>query len=157
MSGRRLRGRYGPRALYDLVLEAGTSAGVAGRHFPHRWRHSYATDLRRGEDIHVVQRLSCDAVHGWADDISAASGAAAAFAAVSAFRAERAAARAALAALVTADEVELVHPASVSVMATITTTPNSRVKVSKRTWRHMSACRQVPSVARTETALMAQS
>jgi site-specific recombinase XerD len=55
---RRLRGRYGPRALYGLVLEAGTSAGVAGRHFPHRWRLSYATSLvRRGEDIHVVQRL----------------------------------------------------------------------------------------------------
>jgi site-specific recombinase XerD len=55
---RKLRGHYGPRALYDLVLEAGTSAGVAGRHFPHRWRHSYATSLvRRGEDIHVVQRL----------------------------------------------------------------------------------------------------
>jgi site-specific recombinase XerD len=55
---RRLRGRYGPRVLYNLVLEAGTSAGVTGRHFPHRWRHSYATSLvRRGEDIHVVQRL----------------------------------------------------------------------------------------------------
>ena len=55
---RRLRGRYGPRALHDLVAEAGTSAGVAGRHFPHRWRHSYATSLvRRGEDSHVVQRL----------------------------------------------------------------------------------------------------
>ncbi len=55
---RSLRGRYGPRALHNLVVEAGTSAGVAGRHFPHRWRHSYATSLvRRGEDIHVVQRL----------------------------------------------------------------------------------------------------
>lgn len=55
---RSLRGRYGPRALHNLVLEAGTSAGVAGRHFAHRWRHSYATSLvRRGEDIHVVQRL----------------------------------------------------------------------------------------------------
>jgi len=53
-----LRGRYGPRALHNLVLEAGTSAGVAGRHHPHRWRHTYATSLvRRGEDIHVVQRL----------------------------------------------------------------------------------------------------
>src|ERR1039458_8285272 len=55
---RSLRGRYGSRALHNLVLEAGTSAGVAGRHFAHRWRHSYATSLvRRGEDIHVVQRL----------------------------------------------------------------------------------------------------
>jgi site-specific recombinase XerD len=55
---RRLRGRHGPRALYDLVAKAGTSAGVPSRHFPHRWRHSYATDLiRRGVDIHVVQRL----------------------------------------------------------------------------------------------------
>ena len=55
---RRLRGHYGPYALHNLVAEAGTSAGVAGRHFPHRWRHSYATSLvRRGEDIHVVQRL----------------------------------------------------------------------------------------------------
>ncbi len=55
---RSLRGRYGPRALHNLVVEAGISAGVAGRHFPHRWRHTYATSLvRRGEDIHVVQRL----------------------------------------------------------------------------------------------------
>ena len=55
---RRLRGRYGARALYGLVLEAGTSAGVGGRHFPHRWRHTYATCLiRRGVDLHVVQRL----------------------------------------------------------------------------------------------------
>ncbi len=37
---------------------AGTSAGVAGRHFAHRWRHTYDTSLvRRGVDIHVVQRL----------------------------------------------------------------------------------------------------
>ena len=55
---RRLRGRYGQRAVHDLVCEAGTSAGVGGRHFPHRWRHTYATNLlRRGVDIHVVQRL----------------------------------------------------------------------------------------------------
>ena len=55
---RSLRGRYGPRALHNLVLEAGTSAGAAGRHFAHRWRHTYATSLiRRGVDLHVVQRL----------------------------------------------------------------------------------------------------
>ncbi len=36
----------------------GASAGVAGRHSPHRWRHGHATSLvRRGEDVHVVQRL----------------------------------------------------------------------------------------------------
>jgi site-specific recombinase XerD len=40
------------------VKAAGTGAGVSGRHFPRRWRHSYATSLlRRGADIHVVQRL----------------------------------------------------------------------------------------------------
>ena len=45
---RKLRGRYGPRALYGLVQEAGTSVGVTGRHFPHRWRHTYATSLSAG-------------------------------------------------------------------------------------------------------------
>jgi site-specific recombinase XerD len=41
-----------------VVERAGTEAGVGGRHFPHRWRHSYATSLlRRGVDIHVVQHL----------------------------------------------------------------------------------------------------
>ena len=55
---RSLRGRYGPRALHNLVVEAGNSGGVGGRHFAHRWRHTYATSLiRRGVDIHVVQRL----------------------------------------------------------------------------------------------------
>jgi len=44
--------------LHNLVLEAGALAGMAGRHHPHRWRHSYATSfVRRGVDIHVVQRL----------------------------------------------------------------------------------------------------
>ena len=50
--------RYGARAPRSLVLEAGTGAGVNGHQHPHRWRHTYATSLvRRGEDIHVVQRL----------------------------------------------------------------------------------------------------
>lgn len=40
------------------MVTAGIGAGVKGRHFPHSWRHTYATDLlRRGVDIHVVQRL----------------------------------------------------------------------------------------------------
>lgn len=56
--GGRYEGRYGPWTVAKLVQRAGTGAGVTGRHFPHRWRHSYATALlRRGVDIHVVQRL----------------------------------------------------------------------------------------------------
>jgi site-specific recombinase XerD len=54
----RYHGRYCPRSIQDLVLHAGERAGVSGRHFPHRWRHSYATSLlRHGVDIHLVQRL----------------------------------------------------------------------------------------------------
>ena len=53
-----LYGRYGARSIADLVRAAGDGAGISGRHFPHRWRHSYATSLlRRGADIHVAQRL----------------------------------------------------------------------------------------------------
>ena len=51
-------GRYGPMTVAKVVQRVGTGAEVSGRHFPHRWRHSYATSLlRRGADIHVVQRL----------------------------------------------------------------------------------------------------
>ena len=56
--GRQLHGRFGPRAVHELVRKAGEGAGAPGRHFAHRWRHTYATSLlRHGEDIHVVQRL----------------------------------------------------------------------------------------------------
>ncbi len=56
--GDRYDGRIGPTCVANLVRRAGTEAGVVGRHFPHRWRHTYATSLlRRGADIHVVQRL----------------------------------------------------------------------------------------------------
>ncbi len=58
ISGRQYHGHYGPRSVATLVEDAGRAAGVDGRHFPHRWRHSYATSLlRRGVDIHLVQRL----------------------------------------------------------------------------------------------------
>lgn len=54
----KLTGRYGQRAVFNLVAQAGAAAGLPGRHFPHRWRHTYATSLvRRGVDIHVIQRL----------------------------------------------------------------------------------------------------
>ena len=57
---RKLRGRYGARALHDLVVEAGTSAGVTGGHLPHRWRHSYATSLvrRTGYDLSMSVNIS---------------------------------------------------------------------------------------------------
>lgn len=49
---------YGNEALAAEVKLAAHGAGVPGRHYPHRWRHTYATELiRAGVDIHVVQRL----------------------------------------------------------------------------------------------------
>ncbi|MFA9446082.1 tyrosine-type recombinase/integrase [Egicoccus sp. AB-alg6-2] len=49
---------FSHEAVYREVVLAGEGAGVAGRHFPHRWRHTFATELvRDGVDIHVVQRL----------------------------------------------------------------------------------------------------
>ena len=51
-------GGFGQEALSREVELAGQGAGVAGRHHPHKWRHTYATELvRAGVDIHVVQRL----------------------------------------------------------------------------------------------------
>lgn len=49
---------FGQEALSREVELAGEGAGVDGRHHPHKWRHTYATELvRAGVDIHVVQRL----------------------------------------------------------------------------------------------------
>jgi site-specific recombinase XerD len=49
---------FGTDALAREVELAGLGAGVPGRHYPHKWRHTYATELvRAGVDIHVVQRL----------------------------------------------------------------------------------------------------
>ena len=49
---------FGSEALAREVELAGLGAGVPGRHHPHKWRHTYATELvRAGVDIHVVQRL----------------------------------------------------------------------------------------------------
>ena len=49
---------FGTDALAREVELAGIGAGVPGRHYPHKWRHTYATELvRAGVDIHVVQRL----------------------------------------------------------------------------------------------------
>jgi len=57
-ANRTYHGRYCPRSVQEPVQDAGEKAGVGGRHFPHRWRHSYATSLlRHGVDIHLVQRL----------------------------------------------------------------------------------------------------
>jgi hypothetical protein len=44
--------------MAKVVQRANNGAEVTGRHFLHRGRQSYATSLlRRGADIHVVQRL----------------------------------------------------------------------------------------------------
>ena len=49
---------FGQEALAREVQLAGQGGEVAGRHHPHKWRHTYATELvRAGIDIHVVQRL----------------------------------------------------------------------------------------------------
>ena len=50
----------GARLSTDTLtpLAAGLGAGLRGRHYPHKWRHTFATEMvRAGVDIHVVQRL----------------------------------------------------------------------------------------------------
>lgn len=49
---------FGTDALAREVELAGLGAEVGSRHYPHKWRHTFATELvRAGIDIHVVQRL----------------------------------------------------------------------------------------------------
>ncbi len=49
---------FGGEALARESELAGIGAGVEARHHPHKWRHTFATELvRAGVDIHVVQRL----------------------------------------------------------------------------------------------------
>lgn len=51
-------GRYSPRACLNAIGRYGTYARIAGRHHPHRIRHSYATDLlRRGVSLEVLRQL----------------------------------------------------------------------------------------------------
>lgn len=51
-------GTIDKQGVLDLCRRAGERAEVDGRHHPHRWRHSYATELLRGGvDVHLVQRL----------------------------------------------------------------------------------------------------
>lgn len=50
--------RLSSPALHDELQRAAKGAGVAGPHYPHKWRHTFATELVRcGVDIHTVQRL----------------------------------------------------------------------------------------------------
>lgn len=57
-TGSAQRGVTDNQAVRYLCQRAGLDAGLKGRHHPHRWRHSYATELLRGGvDLHVVQRL----------------------------------------------------------------------------------------------------
>lgn len=49
---------FGPEAIHREVRLAGQHAGLPGRHHPHRWRHTYATELvRAGVELYKVQRL----------------------------------------------------------------------------------------------------
>ena len=58
LASRQHYGCFADCAVEDLVRQAGEGAGVSERHFPHRWRHTYATSLlRRGVDIYKVKRL----------------------------------------------------------------------------------------------------
>lgn len=52
------QGTIDSQGVWNICMRAGAVAGVSGRHHPHRWRHTYATELLRGGvDLHVVQRL----------------------------------------------------------------------------------------------------
>ncbi|MEX2502428.1 MAG: tyrosine-type recombinase/integrase [Trueperaceae bacterium] len=58
LSGSARQGTIDRQGVRDLCRRAGERAAIEGRHHPHRWRHSYATELLRGGvDVHVVQRL----------------------------------------------------------------------------------------------------
>ncbi len=51
-------GRLSPGAVRGIAIRAGDAARIAGRHHPHRWRHSFATEvLTAGVDVHTTQRL----------------------------------------------------------------------------------------------------
>lgn len=51
-------GRLSPAAVRGIVVRAGEEARIPGRHHPHRWRHSFATEvLTAGVDVHTTQRL----------------------------------------------------------------------------------------------------
>ena len=49
---------FSQQTLQREVELAGHGAGLAGPHFPHRWRHTFATELvRRGVNLYTIQRL----------------------------------------------------------------------------------------------------
>ncbi|MEX2502429.1 MAG: tyrosine-type recombinase/integrase [Trueperaceae bacterium] len=51
-------GRMSPRSVRRAVRACGQDAEVGGRHHPHRWRHTFATELlRAGVDVYTAQRL----------------------------------------------------------------------------------------------------
>lgn len=51
-------GRMSSSSVRRVVRRCGEEAGVGGRHHPHRWRHTFATELlRAGVDVHAAQRL----------------------------------------------------------------------------------------------------
>lgn len=50
--------QFSAASIARITERAATLAGIDGESNPHRWRHTFATEmLRRGADLHTVQRL----------------------------------------------------------------------------------------------------
>ena len=51
-------GKVAPRAVHHIVNRIGNTSDVGGDHFPHRWRHHYATGLiKAGVSLEHVRKL----------------------------------------------------------------------------------------------------
>lgn len=60
-NGLRTAGQYGATTQWVIrciTADYGDEAGVPGQNNPHRWRHTYATELlREGTNLYVISRL----------------------------------------------------------------------------------------------------
>lgn len=57
-AGSKTYGSFNPRAVRDVTTKYGKQAEVAGRHNPHRWRHTTATSMvRHGTDLETLRQF----------------------------------------------------------------------------------------------------